>query len=212
MTFWIPAKELVPMLMILECSASLLFIRNVFNDINWHTVGFVVAGASISIPLALQVLMRLPAEITHIIIAALLMIACITLITHKRFIVSAGKFTWIATGITMGIFGGLGSIGGMAGMVILLSTSHDATRTRATMIALLLFTSLYGLSFSFINGLMTSVVLNRLSIVFIPMLVGLYIGHLCFKQYGKSLRTATLLLLSILSATMMMQSVWHLLQ
>lgn len=209
-SYWIPAKELVPVLILLEITASLLFLRNIFSHTDFRAVAIIFAGSAISTPLALMLLSHLPTKITHAVIAALTLAATVTLLLRKNLITVTNNITWLATGLIMGVFGGLGSIGGLAGMVVLMSTTIAATQARATMILLLLITSSYAAVLTAFNGLLTSDSLKQLPVLLIPMAAGLYLGHRLFKHYDRSLRTATLALLAVLSGTMLLQSIYRL--
>jgi len=177
-SYWIPAKELVPVLILLEITASLLFLRNIFSHTDFRAVAIIFAGSAISTPLALMLLSHLPTKITHAVIAALTLAATVTLLLRKNLITVTNNITWLATGLIMGVFGGLGSIGG------------------AVLTAF--------------NGLLTSDSLKQLPVLLIPMAAGLYLGHRLFKHYDRSLRTATLALLAVLSGTMLLQSIYRL--
>ena len=57
MTYWVPAQEVVPLLILLEISASLLFYRSISLDVEWKIIGIIFMGAAISTPIALQLLL-----------------------------------------------------------------------------------------------------------------------------------------------------------
>lgn len=207
MTRWIPAQELVPLLILLEITASLLFYRSISLDVEWKIIGIVFLGAAISTPLALQLLLILPDNIANIAIASLVLLATLILLSQSRFTITPSTTFWFATGIVMGVFGGLGSIGGLGGMVMLLLTTMSATKVRTTMIVLLLVTPIYAALFSTFNGMMVGETVSQWLTMLLPMIPGLYIGHLCFSHYKKSFRTITLIFLAILSVTMLAQSI-----
>ena len=206
-SYWIPAKELVPLLILLEITASLFFIRSVSTEINWRIIGIIFTGAAITTPLALYSLSVMPSDITHSVIAGMVLLATAILLSGNAPHYKTNDKTWFATGIVMGIFGGLGSIGGLAGMVMLMSVSTEAAKARATMIILLLITSVYAALFSVFNGLLTTENIRELFILLPSLMAGLYVGHYLFKRYTKSFRTASLILLSVLSGIMFVQSI-----
>lgn len=207
MTRWIPAQELVPLLILLEITASLLFYRSISLDVDWKIVGIIFTGAAISTPLALQLLLIMPGNIANIAIASLVLLAILILLMQARFAIKPSNGFWFATGLVMGIFGGLGSIGGLGGMVMLLLTTMSAAKVRTTMIVLLLVTPVYAALFTTFNGMMAGETVSRWLMMLLPMIPGLYIGHLCFKHYKKSFRQITLIFLAVLSVTMLVQSI-----
>lgn len=211
-TYWMPAHDLVPMLILLEITSSLLFYRSVSLEVDWKQIGVIFIGAAISTPLALSALMILPTQVTHLIIASLVLLATVILLLKSRVSIKSSTATWLTTGLVMGVFAGLGSIGALAGMVMLLMTTMSPAKARATIIVLSFITSLYAALFSAFHGMMTSKVFIQWLYLLIPLIPGLYIGHLLFKNYQKSFRTITLILLAILSVTMMVQSVYQLSQ
>jgi len=84
MTRWIPAQELVPLLILLEITASLLFYRSISLDVEWKVVGIVFMGAAISSPLALQTLLIMPGNIANIAIVSLVLLATLILLTQSN--------------------------------------------------------------------------------------------------------------------------------
>ena len=208
MTYWVPAQELVPLLILLEITSSLLFFRSISLDVEWKIIGIVFTGAVISTTLALQLLLAMPGDIANIAIASLVLLATLILLTKSRISITPTKGYWFGTGIVMGTFGGLGSIGGLGGAVMLLLTTMSAAKVRTTMIVLLLVTPIYAALFSTFNGMMAGDTLYQWLIMLLPLIPGLYIGHLCFSRYQRSFRTITLIFLAVLSATMLAQSIF----
>lgn len=209
-THWIPAQQLVPILILLEITSSLLFYRAVSLEVDWKPVGLIFLGSAVSTPLALKLLLFLPTQITHLIIAGLVLLATMTLLVKTKMAIKPNNGTWVLTGLTMGVFAGLGSIGGLAGMVMLLLTSLNAAKSRALMIVLLFTTSIYAALISAYNGMMGQAAFNQYLLALIPLVPGLYIGHLLFKHYQKSFRTITLILLTLLSGTMLVDCFYQL--
>ncbi len=201
-TYQKSAQELVPLLILLEITSSLLFYRSISLDVNWKAIAIIFIGSAISTPFALHLLMVLPSSQTHLLIAMLVLAAAITLLINSRIAFKPTFITWICTGLIMGVFAGLGSIGGLAGMVMLLS-ALSPTRSRATMIVLLLTTSTYTAIISTYHGMMSLQVFNLWLVSLIPLIPGLYIGHVLFKNYKKSFRKITLMLLATLSVAML---------
>ena len=208
MTYWVPAQEVVPLLILLEISASLLFYRSISLDVEWKIISIIFMGAAISTPIALQLLLLMPDNIANIAIASLVLLATLILLTQSRISITPSKGYWFFSGIVMGIFGGLGSIGGLGGAVMLLLTTMNSTKVRTTMIILLLLTPIYAALFTTFNGMMVGETLSQWLIMLLPMIPGLYIGHICFSRYKRSFRTITLIFLAILSATMLAQSIF----
>lgn len=209
-TYWMPAHDLVPVLILLEITSSLLFYKSVSLQVDWKKIGLIFIGCAISTPLALQLLMILPTLVTHLIIATLVLLATVILLYNSKATIKPSNVIWVVTGLIMGIFAGLGSIGALAGMVMLLMTAMGAAKARATIIVLSFITSVYSALFFAYNGMMPATVFNQWLYTLIPLVPGLYIGHLLFKHYQKSFRTITLALLAVLSVAMMAQSIYHL--
>jgi len=160
-TYWIPARELVPLMLLLEFTASLVFVRSVSGETNWKTIGLIFAGCLITTPIALYALAHLQPLVTRTIIAAMVFAATVIVLIAPRLKVAPGTSVWLTTGIAMGAFGGLGSLSGMAGMVALQLVDMHALKARAMMISILLVVSVQTSGFAYLNGLMTQQVMSR---------------------------------------------------
>ena len=103
MTRWIPAQELVPLLILLEITASLLFYRSISLDVDWKIVGIIFTGAAISTPLALQLLLIMPGNIANIAIASLVLLAILILLMQARFAIKPSNGFGFATGLVLSL-------------------------------------------------------------------------------------------------------------
>ena len=103
MTYWVPAQELVPLLILLEITSSLLFFRSISLDVEWKIIGIVFTGAVISTTLALQLLLAMPGDIANIAIASLVLLATLILLTKSRISITPTKGYWFGTGIVLSL-------------------------------------------------------------------------------------------------------------
>lgn len=56
----LPAREIVPSIFLLEIAASLNLILSIWNAIDWKSIGWLLAGYALALPLGIYALVTLP--------------------------------------------------------------------------------------------------------------------------------------------------------
>ena len=69
-----PAKEIVPIILLLEIVASFFMIPSIINKINWRFVLFLLFGVIIGTPIGVSLLASLDPNLMHLIISSTVLI------------------------------------------------------------------------------------------------------------------------------------------
>ena len=69
LSFILPPKEIVPIILLLEITASFFMIPSIWKKINWKFVVYLLVGVSIGTPFGVHLLSILEPRITHLIIS-----------------------------------------------------------------------------------------------------------------------------------------------
>ena len=88
LSFILPPKEIVPIILLLEIIASFFMIPSIWNKINWKFVLFLLLGVLFGTPLGIHLLSVLQPKLTHLIISITVLIFAFLLLRgykNRRF-------------------------------------------------------------------------------------------------------------------------------
>ena len=74
LSFILPPKEIVPIILLLEIIASFFMIPSIWKKINWKFVLYLLLGVLLGTPLGIHLLSILDPKITHLIISLTVLI------------------------------------------------------------------------------------------------------------------------------------------
>jgi len=207
MGLFTPARELVPMMNLLEILASLHLLPSVWRQIDWAAIGWIVLLGALTVPLGQWVLLVLPVAPMRLLVSVLVLVAAVLLWRQREPKWLPGARTWMVTGVVAGLMNGLAAIGGMGAMLMFLATRVPALQARASLIGLLFIMGLYSSTVALSNGLMNNAILLRTGLMIIPLLLGVALGRRWFTQAAPaSFRRLTLLLMIVLALGGIMRS------
>jgi uncharacterized membrane protein YfcA len=182
-----PAR-VVPAIFVLEVLASLSLLRGAARDIDWHWLGWLIAGNVLCLPLGILLLAWLPETPLRLLIGALLLLAAGMLRSGFSLALAPSVPVRLGVGMASGFVNGVAAIGGIA-VAVMLSTSQIAPAVmRATLIAMFLFTDVYALACSALVSLGTEAPTEllgadtlRWALWLTPaMLAGIWVGQRSF--------------------------------
>jgi uncharacterized membrane protein YfcA len=207
MSLWISPQQIVPTAMMLEILASVTLLRSIWGHIEWRWIGPLVAGYAFSVPLGIWCLSALPELPLRAVVSTVILGAAVTLLTGYRPGWRDSFGLRLGTGLLAGLLSGLSSIGGMVVATMLFTTELPPARLRATLIALFVLSSLYGLSWAGERGLVTSSTLLWAAWLVVPMLIGIALGHRSFARVSETqFRRAVLSVLATVAALGLMRA------
>ena len=95
----IPPARVVPLVLILEVIASISLVPQVWRDIDWYSLRWLLAGSLLATPFGVYLLANIPAEPMRISISLLVLVAAILLLRGWAWKRMPGRPLILTTGI-----------------------------------------------------------------------------------------------------------------
>lgn len=201
-SFFLPTREVVPLVLFLEIVASLQMAPQVRKDVNWKIVLSILAGSVLSIPLGQYVLLWVSVEPMRVTTAVLLLISVALIATGTSFPVRHEPKGWFLIGTLSGFINGLLAMGGMWIMIFLLGSGIKVVTLRASLVALFFITDCYAAFTGTGQGLINSTVVIRFIWALPALILGVWIGSRKFQ--GSSADTYKKVVLLVLATLAVM--------
>jgi uncharacterized membrane protein YfcA len=205
----LPPVQVVPLVLILEILASIRLIPQVWRDIDWHSLRWLLVGSLFATPIGVYLLANVPEAPMRISISLLVLVAAIFLLFGWTWRRMPGRPLILSTGVACGILNGAAAIGGPPVILFYLSSPAAVTVSRASIIAYFLGIDAMSLSMASIQGLTTFTTLSLTAICLFPLYFGIAIGSRMFIKADKeSFRHHVFLLLIILSISGLLRGIF----
>jgi hypothetical protein len=200
LTLVLPPAEVVPISLLLEIAASLGLLAQVWKDVAWRTMAWLLTGAAFGMPAGFALLAALPADVMRVVISLLVLLACALIWRGARASARPRGLAIIGTGVASGIANGTAAVGGLPVVLFFLYGAAAVATSRATLIVYLMIGDIYGTGLAWINGLVTQEVLLRTALFSVPLFLGVWLGNRHFLATSpESFRRFTLILLIFLA-------------
>lgn len=200
MTLVLPPAEVVPIVLLLEISASIHMLPGVWRQIDWRSLWGLMLGNALGTPLGIYFLLSLPAQPLRVGISLLVIAAAVLLWRGFALKTMPGPLATTTIGTSAGFLNGSIGIGGPPVVLFYLSSPAGAAMTRASLVAYFLGTDTVTLAMMSTQGLFTWDVLVR-TVALIPLLIlGIVVGSRRFiRTEPTTFRRFTLIVLIGLS-------------
>jgi uncharacterized membrane protein YfcA len=201
LTLVLPPAEVVPISLLIEIAASLGLLAQVWKDVPWRTMAWLLIGAAIGMPAGFALLAALPADVMRVAISILVLLACALIWRGAKASSQPGTPAILGTGVVSGVANGIAAVGGLPVVLFFLYSSAAIATSRATVIVYLLIADIYGTGVAWMNDLVTEEVLLRTALFCIPLFLGVWLGNRHFLATSpESFRRFTLILLVFLAS------------
>jgi len=205
----LPPVRVVPIVLILEVIASIRLIPQVWRDIDWFSLRWLLIGALFATPFGVYLLANTAAKPMRISISLLVLVAAFLLIRGWAWKRMPGISLTLSTGVACGMLNGAAAIGGPPVILFYLSSPAGVTVSRASIIAYFFGIDGMSLVMASIQGLITFNTLVTTAVCLLPLLFGIAIGSRMFIKVDKdSFRHHVLILLIILSIAGLLRSIF----
>ena len=196
----LPPVQVVPIVLILEVLASIRLVPQVWRDIDWYSLRWLLTGSLFATPFGVYLLVNIPAMPMRISISLLVLVAAILLLRGWAWKRMPSRSLILTTGVASGMLNGAAAIGGPPVILLYLSSPAGVTVSRASIIAYFLGIDAMSLAMASIQGLTTSKTLIMTAVSLPPLLFGIAVGSRMFIKIDKdSFRHNVLILLIALS-------------
>jgi uncharacterized membrane protein YfcA len=149
----LPPIHVVPLVLILEVLASLRLVPQVWRDIDWYSLRWLLVGSLFATPLGVYLLANIPAMPMRISISLIVLVAAILLMRGWAWKRMPGRTLILTTGVACGMLNGAAAIGGPPVILLYLSSPAGVTVSRASIIAYFLGIDVMSLVMASIQGL-----------------------------------------------------------
>ena len=186
LSFILPPKEIVPIILLLEIIASFFMIPSIWKKINWKFVLYLLLGVLLGTPLGIHLLSILDPKITHLIISLTVLIFAFLLLKgykNKNLNHNLSKFF---VGGVAGTVNGFGTLAGLPIALYFLIIAAEPAVIRASLAALFFFTDAYALVLGYFNDIINLKVFYRSIPLFFIIPVGVSIGTKFFKKSSEN--------------------------
>jgi len=185
LSFVMPPKEIVPIILLLEIIASFLMFPSIWKKINWMFVFYLFLGVLIGTPFGIHLLSILDPKITHLIISLTVIIFAFLLLKgykNKNLNHNLSKFF---VGGVAGTVNGFGTLAGLPIALYFLIIAAEPAVIRASLAALFFFTDFYALLLAYFKDILNyTVIFRTLPLIFIVP-IGISLGTKLFAESSK---------------------------
>ena len=185
LSFILPPKEIVPIILLLEIIASFFMIPSIWKKINWKFVLYLLLGVLLGTPLGIHLLSILDPKITHLIISLTVLIFAFLLLKgykNKKLNHNLSKFF---VGGVAGTVNGFGTLAGLPIALYFLIIAAEPAVIRASLAALFFFTDLYALFLAYFENILNyKLILRTVPLIFIVP-IGVFLGTKLFTGSSK---------------------------
>lgn len=208
-SLFLPTREVVPLVLLLEIIASLQMATQVWRHVNWRMVFCILATSILFIPLGQYVLLWVEIESMRV-IAAILLLGTVVLTAKGRFFsVKDAPKGWFLIGTVSGFMNGLLAMGGMWAMIFLLGSGAQIATVRASLVALLFAIDFYAVLAGSSQGLVNSIILVRFIWALPALFIGVWIGSRKFESSNaETYKQVVLWVLAILAVTLLLKAIF----
>lgn len=196
MSLFLDPAVVVPTVLILEVAASVQMLPSVWRQVHWRSLGWMLAGVLIGLPVGTWVLVVAAERPLRLAIAVAIGAAAVLMATSRGRASLPGRPATVAVGSVSGVLNGAFAIGGPPAILMYFSSPQQVEAGRASLIAFFFCTDVLGIVVASTAGLVDGAVLGQSAALWPLSLVGIAGGALVHRRVGPDgLRNAALWLL-----------------
>lgn len=178
--FWAPA-QVVPLIFLLEVTASLALVPGVWREAQWSSLWLLWLGMGVATPLGIFLLTWFAPDTLTLVIAVLIALAAAAMLAGGRNTDVPGRAATLAAGGVAGAMNGAMAMAGPAVVLFYFSSPAGVAAGRASLIVFFVLADLLGAGFAAAEGLYDRQMLLRLTVLALPCLAGAYAGSHAFR-------------------------------
>lgn len=182
LTFAMPAREAVPVILMLEIVTTIGLLPSVWRHVEWRSTGILVAGCAVATPVGLAILALLEPAPMQAVIATVVLGACLMLRSGYRLKRQPGLLGTVSVGMFSGILTGTTSAGGPPIVLYFYSGPLAVQVARASIILFLGLADLVAAGMATYQGIIDVETVTRTALAVPPMILGTWIGTLVFNR------------------------------
>lgn len=184
----LPPMAIVPLMFVLECTASLHIMPKVWSHVPWRWLLALSIGAMLGTPFGVYGVAVWQPEVVRGIAGIGVLLASIALLRGWRFTAADSTLVLVVVGTISGFVNGMASIGGLVIAVYALSASISLLSMRAALVVFFLIIDIYGLFWFGGHGFLKTNTFILAAIALPIMLLGNRIGFAYFDRIQETTR------------------------
>jgi uncharacterized membrane protein YfcA len=192
------ARAAVPIAVLMDLVAGVRLVPAAFRQADLHRVGWLGAGAAVTIPLGAIVLATVDAQLLRQGIGILVLLFVALLSTGWRYRGTPGRLLTLAVGSSGGLLTGSAGVGGPPIILFFVARGRQASEIRASMICFLAISQAVAFTTHAFKGLVDAFVLWGSLLLILPFVAGTYIGSKLFGHVDERWFRRSLWLLLLL--------------
>jgi uncharacterized membrane protein YfcA len=178
----LPPAQVVPLVVTLQAVIGVAGLRAASAECDWRSVGVLLPGLVLGVPIGLLILTELPPNPVRLVIGAVIAFSVWLIHRGVRLPPNPSRGVSFGVGLASGVISGLASMGGPPVVVYLLALGHTAARMRATAIVYFMLSACISLVPMSVRGLITRDILIW-SVASLPVLfAGSWVGTRAFYK------------------------------
>jgi uncharacterized protein len=178
----LPPAQVVPLVVTLQAVIGVAGLRAASAECDWRSVGVLLPGLVLGVPIGLLILTELPPNPVRLVIGAVIAFSVWLIHRGVRLPPNPSRGVSFGVGLASGVISGLASMGGPPVVVYLLALGHTAARMRATAIVYFMLSACISLIPMSVRGLITRDILIW-SVASLPVLfAGSWVGTRAFYK------------------------------
>ncbi|MCH9705448.1 MAG: sulfite exporter TauE/SafE family protein [Proteobacteria bacterium] len=206
-SLFLPTREAVPFVLVIEVIASLQMVKQIWRHINWRLISCILISVAIFSPLGQYALRVTDIELMRLITAILLLMAVGLVAAGRFFTIPNAPSGWLLTGCVSGFMNGLLAMGGIWTMVFLVNSGVQVAVLRASLVALFFITDIYAISVATFYDLIDRSILVRVVCALPLVFLGIHLGAARFNPtQQEKYKTIVLLLLTLLALLLIIRT------
>ena len=142
LSFVLPMSAFVPIILMLEVSASLMLLPSIWSAVRWRFVAGLTISSAIAAPIGIAVLQHYPPVYIRASVLVIIVVACILLI--RGFQLSGKQPVWRigVIGFVAGVVNAAGAVGGLIYGLFLMADGMPPREFRASLAMIFLLADL----------------------------------------------------------------------
>jgi uncharacterized membrane protein YfcA len=197
MSFALPVRAVVPVVLVLEIVASVQMAPRVLGSLDRQLLLILACGSLLAIPLGQHLLLGIGEPAARVAVSGMILAVTGLVVSGVSLQRWRGTPFFATTGILAGLANGLVAMGGLVTSSLLLAANLRIETLRATMVALLFLVGGIAITSGLLNGLVDSRSLLLSALMTPPLLLGVTVGNRRFDPEKTTLyRRITLGLLA----------------
>ena len=199
-SLFMPARDIVPTIFMLEVAASLNMIPSIWREIDWRGLRWLLLGYVVGLGPGIYALVYAPAAPLQIALGIFVVVTGIMMLRGFQLKKTPSAGATVGTGVASGLLNGAFGIGGPPVVLFYFSTPAAVAVGRASIIAFFLSTDTLGLIGQAYSGIITLQSFVQFLAWLPALLLGVFVGAKGFKHMDPVLfRKAVLWILVVLA-------------